>query len=184
MKNLNITMTMKADSTNSAERLAMSELMHMAQIVGKHSGSMMTSGSGYAEHVSYDIYKVEAEVQVDGTGDVTDIIKETQMAWSTKPEIMNSMILVTETKPEVEAEPEPERKRCDRCGCVLSKHDPQYIVNKDMETEYVVCDVCFDDDDIVTCDICEHAFDDDELALNPVTCSYDLCPYCGNKLDV
>ena len=186
MKNLAVTMTIKANSVNESESIAMRELMSLAKIVAMHKGAMMACGSGNATELPNGNYLVEANVSIDTSNDVTEIIKETQMIWNNNANIISSMILVMEEKkPEPAKEPEPERKECDSCGDMCDVID-MTIINPGTESEMILCDACTTNaellEDIARCEFCDSIIHVDNLAMNPVTKEYDLCPCCGNKL--
>lgn len=187
MKNLAITMTVKANNVNESENIAMHELMSLAKIVTMHKGTMMACGSGNATDLYNGTYLVEANVSIDTSNDVTEIIKETQNSWSNKANIISSMILVMEEqKHEHAKEPESEYCECDCCGDNCCS-DYMHIINPDSESEMILCDECFDsannEGDIVYCDCCDSYIHVDSVPMNPVTKEYDLCPCCGNKLN-
>lgn len=187
MKTLSITLTIKANSNNSAEILGKHELMELTKIIGTRSGSSMASCSGNTTHMEYDNYEVNATVQINGCGDVSEIIKEAQHVWSAKPEILNSCIFVSE-----EQKSEPVQKprnyepvTCDSCGQIMVK-GYENVINPGTEEEYCLCERCFTDacneDEVDYCEHCEHYIDRESLALNPVTGENDLCPCCGCKV--
>ena len=185
MKTLNITLTVKAATHNSAEAIGKHELMELTKIIGKRSGSSMASCSGNTTYMEYDNYEVNATVQINGGGDVSEIIKEAQRVWSTKPEILNSCIFVSE-----EQKPEPVQKprdyeavTCDSCGQIMVK-GYENVINPDTDEEYCLCERCFtdkcNDGEVDYCEYCEHYIDCGSFVLNPVTGENNLCPCCGN----
>ena len=187
MKTLNITLTIKANSNNSAEILGKHELMELTKIIGKRSGSSMASCSGNTTYMEYDNYEVNATVQIDGCGDVSEIIKEAQRVWSTKPEILSSIIFVSE-----EQKPEPVQKprdyepvTCDSCGQIMVK-GYENVVNPETDVEYCLCERCFTDackeKEVICCECCETYIGMEYLVMNPVTGERDLCPCCGCKI--
>jgi hypothetical protein len=98
------------------------------------------------------------------------------------------MILVMEEKkaePEPVKEPETNMVECDCCG-ELCDESEIHVLNVDSESEMNLCEECFESaeaaDDICYCNFCESYLHIDNLAMNPVTKEYDLCPCCGNKL--
>jgi len=182
MKTLNIILTVKAISTNTAEMICKRELMEFAKTLGLRSGSFMASCDGNTTYKEYDLYEVDANVQIDGNFDVTETIKEMQRNWSNKSEILSSMVFVYETKPEEKHEPKPAVVTCDECGQIIVK-EYATVVNKGIGAEYVVCEECLDDlwekGTVTKCEHCGNWIDNDELVENPVTHEDSICPICG-----
>jgi hypothetical protein len=182
MKTLNIILTVKAINTNTAEQIGKRELMEFAKTLGLRSGSFMASCEGDTTYKEYDLYEVDARVQIDGSFDVTETIKEMQRKRSDKAEIFSSMIFVSDTKPEEKHEPKPEVVACDECGQIVVK-GYETVVNKGTDAEYTLCAECLDrlweEGDITSCMCCENWIDNDELIENPVMHEKNICPVCG-----
>ena len=189
MKTLNITLTIKANNYSNADALGQHELMELVKIIGFKSGSYMASCAGNTEYVADGVYEVNANVKLDGEGNVNDIIKEVQRVWSSKPEIISNVIFVTE---EQKHEPEPVQKEkqyescnCEACGQMMVK-GYQHTINRHTANEYHLCNSCLDnaieEDEIIECQCCSEYVDVDNLVLNPVTDENDLCPCCGHKI--
>lgn len=179
MKTLNITLMVNATTLNNAETIGKNELMEFAKIIGMRSGSFMAHCEGNATHIANNDYEINATVQVDGCGDVSEIIKEAQRNWSAKPDIMQSIIFVTEEKQKPR---DYEAVTCESCGQVMVK-GYENIINPGTANEYYLCNMCHErDDDVIECEGCESYIDVGCLVKNPVTGENDLCPCCGNKL--
>lgn len=122
MKTLEITMNVKANDVKTAEKIAMNELMTLAKIVGQTSGSSMACGSGNATYVDDDMFRIDANVQVDGIGDINEVVKEVQQAWLNSSDIVNSMIFVV-TETNVEEDEDEHYIVCDNCDMELYADD-------------------------------------------------------------
>ena len=105
MKNLEVSLVVRADNTNHAESIAMRELLELAKVIAKRNAGTMGQGSGSATPLASDAYQVNATVSIDSKGNVNDIIKDIQNVWMHKPEIVHSMFTVEEEKQEKEANP-------------------------------------------------------------------------------
>ena len=188
MKTLNITLTIKANDYNVADILGQGALIELVKTIGINSGSYIASCSGNTEYAADGVYEVSATVELDGNGDVTEIIKEMQLTWNANPNIMSSSIFVTEEqKPEpVQKEKEPETYVCYECGQVMVK-GYEHTINPGTEEEYYLCNACFerevDNDNVITCQCCDEYVNANDLVRNPVTGNNDLCPCCGNKIE-
>lgn len=184
MKTLNITMTVLADSYKEADYRGQAELMELVKRIGMSSGSTIASCEGDTKHRVDNRYEVKAKVRLDGIGDVTSIIEETQDAWLHKFDILYSSIYAAE---EEKSEPvqkprDYEAVTCERCGQVMVK-GYENVINHGTEYEYCLCNMCYEgDDDVFECDGCLADIDRKDLVLNPVTCEKDLCPCCGSKI--
>ena len=180
MKNLNITMTVSANSQAAAESIASRELMDMAKTIAMNKGAAMGSGSGVASLVSDKLYQIDATVQIECEGDINDITKEIQSSWVNKPGIVNSMIFVS-TNEETEKETDNKLPVCDICGQVMT-----CACNKVQASDGVwdICDECVEDllyvGDIVVCESCDKSFFHDTQHINPVTGEANICPICGH----
>lgn len=188
MKTLNITLTIKANTHDSAEILGQHNLMELVRIAGMRSGSGIATCTGDTHYVSDGVYAVEATAQIDGNGDVTEIIMEAQRKWHAKPDVISSGIFVSEDqKPEpVQHAKEPETCECFECGQVMVKGYAN-VINRDSSEEYYLCNGCLEcaieNDDVITCQCCDEYVNANDLVYNPVTCNEDLCPCCGNKIE-
>lgn len=184
MKTLNITLTVLANTLNDAENRGKMELMELVKIIGMRSGSNIASCSGDTDHLDNDKYEVNAKVQIDGCGDVTEIIKEAQHRWNNKFDILSSSIFVEEQKSEPVQKPRDyESVSCDSCGQMMVK-GYENVINPGTDEEYCLCERCFtdtcNDGEVVYCEYCDHYIDCDSFVLNPVTGKNNLCPCCGN----
>lgn len=188
MKTLNITLTVNAPGYTSADELGKKNLMELVKIIGMRSGSSMASCTGETNHLEYTTYEVNATVKIDSCGDVSEIIKEAQRVWGAKPEILGSIIFVSEE----EQKPEPVQKprdyepvTCKHCGQIMVK-GYENVINPGTEDEYCLCERCYTDavkdSEVIGCKHCKNSIDAEILVLNPVTNDYDLCPVCGNKI--
>ncbi len=188
MKTLNINLIVKANDTNTAENIGKHQLMELAKIVGMRSGSSIASCTGHTNCVDIGYYEIIATVQIDGTGDVNEIIKEAQRNWNANPNIISSVIFVAEEqKPEpVQKAKEPETCECFECGQVMVKGYTN-IINPGSSEEYYLCNGCLEraieNDDVITCQCCDEYINTNDLVHNPVTGNEDLCPCCGNKIE-
>lgn len=175
MKNLEVSLVVRANNTNHAANIAMRELLELAKVIAKRNAGTMGQGSGSATPLTSDAYQVNATVSIDSKGNVNDIIKDIQNVWMHKPEIMHSMFTVEEEKQE-----EPKRFRCKRCGGMF-KEDDVRTINAETDHEYYLCDRCYDEDENVDyCECCEMYVG--ELIENPVTHDNNICPCCGETL--
>ena len=84
MKTLNINLTVKAINHDTAENFSVNMLKELTRIIGMRSGSSIASCTGHTNCVDIGSYEVIATVQIDGTNNVTEIIKEAQRNWNAK----------------------------------------------------------------------------------------------------
>lgn len=177
MKNINITMTVSAMTTRDAENIAQRELMEFAKIIGMHSGSSMASGDGNAIFVDDNTYQIDATVQIDGNGDIDSIIKDAQRAWTRNPNIINSMIFVSNKADN--APNDEDAYVCDCCG--KTTNDAVYIFDPEDDDGYDLCESCFneavDNGDVAYCPKCGMYVTN--IVENPVTHEHNICPACG-----
>lgn len=169
MKNLNITMTVKATSTSNAEQIAMCELMNLAKTV-----SFMGSGSGNATHISDCMYEVKANVSV-----ATEMTNENLGAIVTKAFTKSADVVGCF----VYIEPETPKEKCYACGKMLPVDELNEVINVNGESSYV-CNDCVDDElsegNIELCPTCETYVS--ELLENPATHNHTICPCCGHNI--
>lgn len=186
MKTLNITLVTKANSYKEAEMYGMNDMMELAKIIGVRSGSTVASCNGDVKHMNSNEYEVSAKMQIDGTINVDQLIKEMQEHWSHRPRILTSCIFVSE-----EQKPEPVQKprdyepvACDSCGQIMVK-GYENVINPGTEVERHLCERCFTDaykeKAVTTCWCCENVIGREDMVQNPVTGENDLCPICGCK---
>jgi hypothetical protein len=95
MKNLNITMTVKANNTDHAELIAKKELMELAKAVARNHGLYMAECEGSAMEVANGNYKVDPVSKLDGNENIDATVRTIQDLWMTKPNIIKSAIFVT-----------------------------------------------------------------------------------------
>ena len=184
MKNLVITLNIKANSKNEAEAIAMRELMQLAQA----THCTMASGSGDAVYADGG-YVVKSEMNMDGD---VHAIHDMQERWLYSPTILSSAILVNEEKqPETEVKhDEPPKSRihrprqCECCGDLCADDHPVHRNDKDV---LYLCDECWDaaldEGDVYYCESCENYVDVDCLVENPVTHKENICPCCGENIN-
>ena len=177
MKNIEISMVVRAESVNNAENIAMRELMELAKAVAKRNGGSMGQGSGSASPIASDAYQVNATVTINCNANVNDILAEVQHIWMDKPEIVHSAFAVAEEKQE-----EAHLIKCERCGGMFNEDDT-WVINAETDKEYHLCEHCLNagaDVDVSWCDSCERYVG--ELIENPVTHEKNICPCCGETL--
>lgn len=176
MKNLEVSLVVRANNTDHAENIAMRELLELAKVIAKRNAGTMGQGSGSATPLASDAYQVNATVSIDSKGNVNDIIKDIQNVWMHKPEIVHSMFTVEE-----ETQEEPKRIRCKGCGVLLNENDMYYTINAETDNEYHLCERCYDESaNVDYCDCCDMYVGD--LIENPVTHEKNICPCCGETL--
>ena len=179
MKNLEITLSVRANNLGHAENIAKRELMELAKVIGKRSGSSMASGSGEATHIAGDAYQINATVSIDGNGNVNNIIKEIQNIWMNKFEIVRSVVCIVD---EPKADPVEDMEKCECCGGYFHAAD-MAVINRDTEEEYWLCAACFDKaEDIICCGSCREYVNQGDLVENPVKHTYNICPCCGETM--
>ena len=169
MKNLNITMTVKATSTSNAEQIAMHELMNLAKTV-----SLMGSGSGNATHISDCMYEVKANVSVATDISNENIANTMTQAFMKSADVVSCFVYV---------EPETPKKKCYACGKMLPVDELNEVIDVNGESRYV-CNDCVDDElsegNIELCPTCETYVS--ELLENPATHNRTICPCCGHNI--
>lgn len=179
MKNLEVSLVVRANNTNHAENIAMRELLELAKVIAKRNAGTMGQGSGSATPLASDAYQVNATVSIDSKGNVNDIIKDIQNVWMHKPEIVHSMFTVEEEKQETETN--YPICRCNACGCAFNNESAGEYVNPGTKNEYWMCDDCIADKEhdgaLGYCECCDHYID--ALVENPVTHEKNICPCCG-----
>ena len=185
MKSLEITMLVKANSTDNAEQIAMRELMNLAKTV-----SFMGCGSGNATHVSDCVYEVKATVGVATDVSETNITNTIQHTWMNNPDIISSFVYVAHESQNAKEEPKETKKEtevCERCGHTF-KRNGMSIVYKNKEDYYYLCENCAEEEDengnLSICDCCLELIDNAYLVENPVTHVNDICPCCGTTLNI
>lgn len=183
MKNLEVSLVVRADNTNHAESIAMRELLELAKVVAKRNGGAMGQGSGGATPLASDAYQVNATVSIDSKGNVNDIIKDIQNVWMHKPEIVHSMFTVEEEKQDTETNQMEDMEQCACCGGYFHAGD-MVVVNRDTDNEYWLCDGCLDEEaeELVVCGWCHEYVNKENLIENPVTHDNNICPCCGETL--
>lgn len=169
MKNIKATLVIKAVGICNAEAMGGHFVMELARKIGQHSGSFMASANGDATHVIGDLYRIDADIKADGSGDVMEIIAREQQAWMSDQRIMHSAVLVTEEK-------EIEMGTCEHCGKQCAVDD---MVVVDELTH--ICPVCLEvglaNGDIKVCNSCDNYVE--HPVKNPVTHKNSICPICG-----
>lgn len=174
--NMTISLTTKANCANGAENIAKRELMRLAKLIAMKCGAGMACGEGNATPLEPGLYRVDATVEISGSANANDLIKDLQRQWMDVPEIVNSMIFVEEPP---KADPTENMERCACCGGYFDKENMSCI-NPRTESEYWLCDNCLtDEDEIYTCLTCHEPISMDALVENPVTHEANLCPCCG-----
>lgn len=174
---MNITMTVKANSTNNAEQIAMRELMNLAKTV-----SFMGSGSGNATHISDCVYEVKANVSVASEINDTNIANTMMSTFMKSPDIISSFVYIGSDEHKANEVPKIETAICKRCG----KEFPidEMIDVSSSDKVYPYCEECLDEavesEEVFLCDCCTEYVT--ELVENPVTNEASLCPYCGHDL--
>lgn len=187
MKNLNIMMTIKANNTKEAESIVTRELAELAKCIARHNGSFMIGGKCDVTEVASGNYKAIANMEITEYAEMNDTIYTVQAVWMTKPEIIKSAIFVSESNaPKAKEEPKNETAECSHCGKIASISFG--VMNQIVSPEglYYLCDDCLDDamhnGDVYLCDYCATHVSD--LVENPVTHVNNICPCCGETLEV
>ena len=183
MKNLNIMMTIKANSTKEAESIVTRELAELAKRIAFNNGSFMIGGKCDVTEANGN-YKANANMEITDYASLNDTIYTMQALWMTKPDILKSVVFVSESE-EKKEEPKANEKvlRCDCCDCVVTDG---YIstINPNTDNEYEMCADCLetamDNGDVELCEVCNNHVSD--FITNPVTGENNLCPCCGNNL--
>ena len=185
MKNIEISLVVRANSVNNAENIAMRELMELAKAVAKRNGGAMGQGGGSATPIASDAYQVNATVTINCNTNINDILAEVRNIWMCKPEIVHSAFAVAEEKREAQANPMDDMEQCECCGGYFHAGD-MVVVNRDTEHEYWLCPGCFDfkaeEEEITCCGKCNEYVDMEALVENPVTHDKNICPLCGETL--
>jgi hypothetical protein len=128
-------------------------------------------------------------MNVEEYASLNETVYTVQALWMTKPEILKSAIFVGETEAPKEKEPETpklETAECSHCGKIASISFG--VMNQVVSPEglYYLCDDCLEDamhnGDVYLCDCCATHISD--LIENPVTHINNICPCCGETLDV
>lgn len=180
MKNLEVSLVIRANSVDNAGNIAMRELMELAKAVAKRNGGSMGQCSGSATPIASDVYQVNATVTINCNANVNDILAEVQNIWMGKPEIVHSAFAVAEEKHE--ANPMEDMERCECCGGYFHAAD-MAVINRDTEEEYWLCPACFDKaEDIICCGSCREYVNQGDLVENPVKHTYNICPCCGETM--
>ena len=179
MKNLEVSLVVRAENTNQAESIAMRELLELAKVIAKRNGGAMGQGSGGATPLASDAYQVNATVSIDSKRNVNDIIKDIQNVWRHKPEIVHSMFTVEEEKQEVQKQ-DAHMVKCECCGGMFNEDDT-WVINVATDNEYYLCTHCLNGEaDVKWCDKCEWHVG--ERVENPVTHEKNICPCCGETM--
>lgn len=169
MKNLNITMTVKATSTSNAEQIAMRELMNLAKTV-----SFMCSGSGNATHISDCMYEVKANVSVATNISNENIANTMTQTFMKSADVVGCFVFV---------EPETPTEKCYACGKMLPVNELNEVINANGESSYV-CNDCVGNElsegNIELCHECKTYVN--ELLENPATHNHTICPCCGHNI--
>ena len=184
MTNLNITMTIKANSAHEAEMIAACEMTKLA----KETHCTEGCGFGEAEYAN-GAYVVKAGMAFNGNA---ELVPDMQESWLYSPSILNSCILVKEEKqsePEAKYEEPPKSRirrprQCECCGDLCADDHPVHRNDKDV---LYLCDECWDaaldEGDVSYCESCENYVDADCLVENPVTHKKNICPCCGENIN-
>lgn len=186
MKNIEISLVVRANSVNNAENIAMRELMELAKAVAKRNGGSMGQGSGNATPIASDAYQVNATVSINCNANVNDILAEVQRIWVNKPEIVHSAFAVAEEKQEKTCTAHKRKPAFICAGCRREFYDEQdgERINRNTADEYWMCDDCLANKEhkgeIGWCCACDNYVD--ALVENPVTHKKNICPCCGEIL--
>ena len=187
MKNLEIMMTIKANNKKEAESIVTRELAELAKCIARHNGSFMIGGKCDVDETNNGNYKATANMNIADYASLNETVYTVQALWMTKHDILKSAIFVSETEePKAKEEPKAETAECSHCGKIASISFG--VMNQIVSPEglYYLCDDCLEDamhnGDVYLCDYCATHVSD--LVENPVTHVKNICPCCGETLDV
>ena len=173
---LNITMNIKANNDQEVQPIVTNTFMNLAL----NAGCMMACGGVNIDHVKDSMYKVTTTMEVDNASNV----EKAAQKLTDNPNILNSLIVVTEDKSEAKQEPERAIAKhiCHMCNNAYI--EAENVVNPGKANEYYLCNECAEDacyeGTVEWCEECEHHVSD--LIENPVTHKKNICPICGNTL--
>ena len=175
---LNITLTIKAPDSKTAESLAMEALAEMTL----KAGCFVATGNGDTTAMSAELYKVTIEMEMSNSERLQEAVQEL----NTKPYMVSAFVFACdEEKKEAETEPakSSDLYRCDECDALYDKEDGVFI-NPGKENEYFLCNSCLEDaafeGTVWYCEEGEHYVSSG--IENPVTHKKNICPICGSTM--